>query len=80
MASDYEIVDFAILEQLAGNISLYWLAASISLMFQVIAILDKIKNEKKGSERKEQLDSSAAREEDNDWDDEDSDQGIIYVD
>lgn len=80
MASDYEIVDFAILEQLAGNISLYWLAASISLMFQVIAILDKIKNEKKGSERKEQLDSSAAQEEDNDWDDEDSDQGIIYVD
>lgn len=46
---------------------------------RVIAILDKIKNEKSTeSQNKEQLDSSA-HEADNDWDDEYPDEGIIYV-
>ncbi|KAK7310588.1 hypothetical protein RJT34_08182 [Clitoria ternatea] len=46
---------------------------------RVIAILDKIKNEKSGeNQNKEQLDSSA-HEDDNDWDGEDPDEGIIYV-
>ncbi|XP_027355795.1 probable ribosome-binding factor A, chloroplastic [Abrus precatorius] len=43
---------------------------------RVIAILDKIKNEK--SQNKEQFNSSA-QEEDDDWDGEDPDEGIIYV-
>ncbi|XP_028765753.1 probable ribosome-binding factor A, chloroplastic [Neltuma alba] len=46
---------------------------------RVLAILDKIKEEKKGEERKLQSDSSAVQEEDSEWDDEDPDQGIIYV-
>lgn len=46
---------------------------------RVLAILDKIKEEEKGAERKEQSDSSAVREEDSEWDDEDPDYGIIYV-
>ncbi|KAF7841078.1 putative ribosome-binding factor A, chloroplastic [Senna tora] len=49
---------------------------SIERGSRVIAILDKIKNEKKG---KEQPDSLAMNEEDNEWDDEDPDEGIIYV-
>lgn len=46
----------------------------------MIAILDKIKNEK-GSEgqTKEQLDSSAQEDDDDNWGGEDPDEGIIYV-
>lgn len=46
-------------------------------MFQVLAILDKIKEEKKDYES--ESDFSATREQDSDWDDEDPEQGIIYV-
>ena len=44
--------------------------------FQVIAILDKIKNDK--SQNKELLGSSP-NEDDDDWDGEDPEEGIIYV-
>lgn len=45
----------------------------------MIAILDKIKNEKSSAnQNKEQLDTSA-HEDDDDWDGEDPDDGIIYV-
>lgn len=72
-------------EALAGScfieypMSIYWFVSSSNLTFQVLAILDKIKEEKKGAERKEQSDSSAVHKEDSEWDDEDPDQGIIYV-
>jgi len=47
--------------------------------FQVIAILDKIKNEKSsGNQNKERLDSST-NEDDDDWDGEDPEEGVIYV-
>ncbi|KAI9123874.1 hypothetical protein K1719_005174 [Acacia pycnantha] len=52
---------------------------SIERGSRVLAILDKIKEEEKGAERKEQSDSSAVHEEDSELDDEDPDQGIIYV-
>ncbi|BAT77541.1 hypothetical protein LR48_Vigan04g248200 [Vigna angularis] len=46
---------------------------------RVIAILDKIKNEKSsGSQNKERLDSST-NEDDDDWDGEDPEEGVIYV-
>ncbi|CAJ1973017.1 unnamed protein product [Sphenostylis stenocarpa] len=46
---------------------------------RVIAILDKIKDEKRsGSQNKEQLDSST-NEDDDDWDGEDPEEGVIYV-
>ncbi|ESW07903.1 hypothetical protein PHAVU_009G002100 [Phaseolus vulgaris] len=46
---------------------------------RVIAILDKIKNEKSsGSQNKEQLDSSKNEDDDN-WDGEDPEEGVIYV-
>ncbi|TKY75459.1 ribosome-binding factor A [Spatholobus suberectus] len=46
---------------------------------RVIAILDKIKKDKRTeSQKKEQLDSSA-HEDDDGWDGEDPDEGIIYV-
>ncbi|KAK7352059.1 hypothetical protein VNO80_17475 [Phaseolus coccineus] len=46
---------------------------------RVIAILDKIKNEKgSGSQNKEQLDSSTNEDDDN-WDGEDPEEGVIYV-
>lgn len=56
---------------------------SIERGSRVIAILDKIKNEKKtkdGQDEEEQLDSSNASEDDRDWQDDDLDEGIIYVD
>ncbi|QCE16869.1 ribosome-binding factor A [Vigna unguiculata] len=46
---------------------------------RVIAILDKIKNEKSsGNQNKERLDSST-NEDDDDWDGEDPEEGVIYV-
>ena len=45
--------------------------------FQVIAILDKIKNDK--SQYKAELDSSPNEDHDDDWDGEDPEEGIIYV-
>lgn len=46
---------------------------------RVIAILDKIKNDKSTErQNKDKLDSSAS-EDDDDWDGEDPDEGIIYV-
>lgn len=61
-------------------------------LFQVIAILDKIKNEKSGTDQNvEELDPSeneddaeqlrsSPNEDDSDWEDEDpDDEGIIYV-
>ncbi|KAK4258541.1 hypothetical protein QN277_004983 [Acacia crassicarpa] len=52
---------------------------SIERGSRVLAILDKIKEEKEGAERKQQSDSSAVHEEDSELDDEDPEQGIIYV-
>ncbi|KAM1862495.1 hypothetical protein ACFX14_002950 [Malus domestica] len=48
---------------------------------RVIAILDKIKNEKKDSETQgeEQLESSEAPEDDVDWEADDPDEDIIYI-
>nr|KYP64945.1 hypothetical protein KK1_019559 [Cajanus cajan] len=48
---------------------------------RVIAILDKIKNDKSTErQNKDKLDSSAnADDDDDDWDGEDPDEGIIYV-
>lgn len=47
---------------------------------RVIAILDKIKNEKVSEgQTKEQLDSSAQEDDDDSWGGEDPDEGIIYV-
>lgn len=48
----------------------------------MIAILDRIKNEKapKASEEGEQFDSSDASQEDIDWEGDDPDEDIIYVD
>ncbi|KAK9987918.1 hypothetical protein SO802_028157 [Lithocarpus litseifolius] len=49
---------------------------------RVIAILDRIKNEKEpqASEEGEQFDSSDASQEDRDWEGDDPDEDIIYVD
>ena len=76
---------FSKFEQLLGHffiefaVSFYWSDASTASNFQVIAILDKIKNEKSSAnQNKEQLDTSA-HEDDDDWDGEDPDDGIIYV-
>lgn len=54
----------------------------MSLTFQVIAILDRIKNEKepKASKEGEQFDSSDASQDDRDWEGDDPDEDIIYVD
>ncbi|KAM1105952.1 hypothetical protein ACFX13_002913 [Malus domestica] len=48
---------------------------------RVIAIFDKIKNEKKDSETQdeEQLESSEAPEDDGDWEADDPDEDIIYI-
>lgn len=47
---------------------------------QIIAILDKIKNEESETGKKmEQLNSSSDEEDDADWEDEDPEEGIIYV-
>ena len=51
-------------------------------MFQVIAILDRIKDEKNSTvnQNQEQLGPSRVEEDDDNWDGEDPDEGIIYVD
>ncbi|XP_039146425.1 LOW QUALITY PROTEIN: probable ribosome-binding factor A, chloroplastic [Dioscorea cayenensis subsp. rotundata] len=48
---------------------------------RVIAILDRLKEEKKNSENqdKEQLEQSNSLEDDGDWDKDDTDEGIIYI-
>lgn len=48
----------------------------------MIAILDRIKNEKEpqASKEGEQFDSSDASQEDRDWEGDDPDEDIIYVD
>lgn len=47
----------------------------------MIAILDRLKEEKKNSENqdKEQLEQSNSLEDDGDWDKDDTDEGIIYI-
>lgn len=54
---------------------------SIERGSRVIAILDKIKNEKKtkDSQDEEQFDSPDASQEDGDWEGDDPDEDIIYV-
>ncbi|KAB2603259.1 ribosome-binding factor A [Pyrus ussuriensis x Pyrus communis] len=53
----------------------------VSTDLQVIAILDKIKNERKDEEiqDEEQLESSEAPEDDGDWEADDPDEDIIYI-
>ncbi|KAM0942340.1 putative ribosome-binding factor A, K domain-like, alpha/beta [Dioscorea sansibarensis] len=48
---------------------------------RVIAILDRLKEEKKNSENqdKERLEQSNSSEDDGDWDKDDTDEGIIYI-
>lgn len=73
-------------------VGFFWSGVSTTSNFQVIAILDKIKNEKSGTDQNvEELDPSeneddaeqlrsSPNEDDSDWEDEDpDDEGIIYV-